>query len=48
MESETIALTAWARRDKFPASDYSEERVKTFIDKLKCRFNPESMPGLGC
>jgi len=48
MESETIALTAWGRRDKFPVSDYSEDRVKTFIDKLKCRFNPESMPGLGC
>ena len=48
MESETIALTAWGRRDKFPVSDYSEDRVRTFIDKLKCRFNPESMPGLGC
>jgi hypothetical protein len=48
MESETIALTAWGRRDKFPVSEYSEDRVKTFIDKLKCRFNPESMTGFGC
>jgi hypothetical protein len=48
MEPETIALTAWARIDKFPVSEYSEERVDNFIEKLKCRFNPETMSGAGC
>jgi hypothetical protein len=37
----TVALTAWARRDIFPTSDLTEKRVKDFIDKLNCRFNPE-------
>jgi len=48
MEEETIALTIWARRDKFPVSEYTKERVETFIDTMKCRFNPESFPGSGC
>ena len=48
MEPETIAITAWGRIDKFPVSDYTKDRVQTFIDKLKCRFNPESMKGAGC
>ena len=41
MEEETIALTSWSRRDKFPASEYTEDRVKEFIDKHERRFNPE-------
>lgn len=38
---DTIALTAWARRDVFPVSDLTEKRVKDFIVKLNCHFNPE-------
>jgi len=48
MGEETIAVTAWARRDKFPVSEYTPERVETFIDTMKCRFNPETMSGAGC
>jgi len=48
MEPETVAVTAWARRDKMPVSEYDRDRVENFLDKLKCRFNPESMPGKGC
>ncbi|OGO50225.1 MAG: hypothetical protein A2148_04330 [Chloroflexi bacterium RBG_16_68_14] len=47
-EEETIALTAWARIDKFSVNEYSQDRVKKFIDAFRCRFNPESMRGLGC
>jgi hypothetical protein len=36
-----IALTAWSRRDQFPASDYDPERVTRFIDVYLCRFDPE-------
>ena len=42
MEDETIALTAWSRIDKFPVSDYTPERVQTFIETHVRRFNPES------
>jgi hypothetical protein len=38
---DTVALTAWARRDVFPVSDMTEKRVKDFIEKLNCHFNPE-------
>jgi hypothetical protein len=48
MEADTIAVTAWARIDKFPVSEYTEDRVREFIDVMKCRFNPETMPGAGC
>ena len=41
MEAEMIALTGWSRRDKFPVSEYTEDRVKTFIDQHERRFNPE-------
>ena len=41
MEEETIALTGWSRREKFPVSEYTEDRVKEFIDKHERRFNPE-------
>lgn len=43
MEDETVAITVWGRRDKFPAGEYSSERLDTFIDKLYCRFDPEGM-----
>ena len=41
MEEETIALTGWSRREKFPVSEYTEDRVNEFIDKHDRRFNPE-------
>jgi hypothetical protein len=43
METDYVALTAWGRRDKFPISDYSDERPQEFIDKLECRFDPERL-----
>lgn len=42
MEEGHIALTSWARIDKFPVEDYSRERVEDFIDAHVRRFNPES------
>lgn len=39
--NDTVALTAWARRDVFPTADMTEGRVKDFINSLSCRFNPE-------
>lgn len=41
MEPDTIALTSWSRIDKFPASEYTKERVDRFIDVHDRRFNPE-------
>ena len=41
MEPETIALTAWTRLDKFPVAQFTAERVETFIEAHKRRFNPE-------
>ena len=41
MEEETIAITVWSRRDKFPVSEYDRERLENFIDRLKCRFKAE-------
>ena len=40
--ADTIALTAWSRRDAFPVSDLTESRVKDFISKLSCRFDAEN------
>ncbi len=39
--ADTVALTAWARRDVFPVSEMTEDRVKDFINKLACHFDPE-------
>lgn len=43
MEQDYVALTAWGRRDKFPVSNYSDERLQRFIDNLECRFDPERL-----
>lgn len=43
MEPDTIALTAWTRLDKFPASAFDKDRVKNFIEKHQRRFNPEGL-----
>jgi hypothetical protein len=42
MEADTIALTSWSRIDKFPVSEYTLDRVKTFVDANERRFNPEN------
>ncbi len=41
LPANTIALTSWSRRDTFPVSDMTESRVKDFINKLACHFDPE-------
>ena len=41
MEENTIALTAWSRLDKFSIGDYSEERLRRFIEAHERRFDPE-------
>jgi hypothetical protein len=41
MEDDTVAITSWTRIDKFPAAEYDEERLTTFIDDHMRRFNPE-------
>ncbi|MCH7811352.1 MAG: hypothetical protein IH958_01850, partial [Chloroflexi bacterium] len=41
MEEETIALTAWARLDKFSTDEYTLSRVDDFIGTFDRRFNPE-------
>lgn len=43
MEAEHIAITVWSRRDKFPVSEYSRDRLENFNDKLYCHFNPEDI-----
>lgn len=48
MDSESVAITAWARIDKMPVSQFSTDRIKTFINAFKCRFNPENLSGVGC
>jgi hypothetical protein len=41
LEPDTVAITSWARRDVFPISEFTEERVSEFIDVHDRRFNPE-------
>jgi hypothetical protein len=41
MEANTIALTGWSRLDKFPVGEYSEERLRRFVEAHERRFNPE-------
>ncbi len=41
MEEEQIAVTHWSRREKFPVSEYTEDRVNEFLDAHERRFNPE-------
>ena len=45
MEEETIAITAWSRRDKFPTSEYDRARLQEFFDAHACRFDPEELCG---
>ena len=41
MEADTIAITSWTRIDQFPVSEFTPERIDTFIDAHDRRFNPE-------
>jgi len=41
MEEDTIALTSWARIDKFPVGEFTKDRVEDYIDAHVRRFNPE-------
>ncbi len=41
MEEETIAITSWARIDKFPVSEYTEDRFDDFVDAHACRYDAE-------
>ena len=36
-----IALAVWTRLDKFNVSEYSDERVENFIQRLKNKLGPE-------
>ncbi len=42
MEDDHIALTSWARIDKFTVEEYSRGRVEDYIDAHVRRFNPEA------
>lgn len=43
MEQEYIAVTTWARIDKFPVEEYTRDRVDEYLDAHICRFNPEDL-----
>ena len=43
MEEGYIALTSWARIDKFPVGEYTKNRVEDYIDAHVRRFNPEQI-----
>ncbi len=38
---DTVALTAWTRREILPAADVTEDNISDFIRTMNCRFNPE-------
>ncbi|HYM14348.1 MAG TPA: DUF3105 domain-containing protein [Dehalococcoidia bacterium] len=37
----TVGLAAWTRVDVFPATAYTDARVRSFIKAHSCRFDPE-------
>ena len=41
LDGNTIAAAAWTRVDSFDASDYGDDRVRSFIKAHSCRFDPE-------
>jgi hypothetical protein len=41
LDKDTIGIAAWTRFDTFASSDYTDERVRTFIKAHSCRFDPE-------
>lgn len=38
---DTIGLASWTRVDSIPASEYTEQRARVFIETHSCRFDPE-------
>jgi hypothetical protein len=43
LQDDTMALASWTRFDAFPADDYTEGRVRAFIEAHSCRFDPEGV-----
>lgn len=41
LDEDTIGLAAWTRVDNLDLSEYTDERVRTFIKAHSCRFDPE-------
>jgi hypothetical protein len=41
LAEDTIGLAAWTRFDTFAATDYTDERARSFIKAHSCRFDPE-------
>lgn len=41
MPQDTVALTAWARREELSAAGFSASEMDAFIEAFNCRFNPE-------
>lgn len=41
LPDDTIGLAAWTRVDDIDASEYTDDRVRTFIKAHSCRFDPE-------
>ncbi len=39
--ANTIAFTAWARREILPADQYDNSKLDEFTKTFNCRFNPE-------
>ena len=38
---DTVGLASWTRFDRFPASEYTDQRASIFIETHSCRFDPE-------
>ena len=43
MAADSIALTAWSRRDEFSIDDYDANRITKFLNVHLCRFDPERL-----
>jgi len=41
LDEDAIGLASWTRVDVFPASDYTEDRARAFMEAHSCRFDPE-------
>lgn len=43
LPEDTIGLASWTRFDTFAAEEYTDERVRSFIEAHSCRFDPEGI-----
>ncbi len=41
MRHVVLVVATWSRIDKFPVAEYSEGRVREFMEAHVRRFNPE-------